>query len=104
MDTDRDHKIFDTQEKAREYANKELGHNLRQNRSIKAPATLLENKQNPTEAQILERWWGTSKKTPVRMVPTFEGKWCLYWRPSLKKEKKKNLIVEEDSESVNVDM
>lgn len=106
VDTDRDHKIFETQEKARQYANKELGHNLRQNRSIKAPATLLENKQNPTEAQILERWWGTSKKTPVRMVPTFEGKWCLYWRPSLKKEKKKNLIVEEDSESEseNVDM
>jgi hypothetical protein len=97
VDTDRAHIIFETQENARQYANKKLGHNLQKNRSTKAPDTLLENGENPTEAQILERWWGTSKKTPVRMVPTFEGKWCLYWRPSLKKEKK-----EEDSESENV--
>ena len=111
VDTDRAHKIFETQEKAREYSRKKLDHNLQQNRSEVAPDTLLENGQNPTEAQIVERWWGTSKKTPVRMVPTFEGKWCLYWRPSLVKEKKKKiLIIEEDSESesenviVNIDV
>jgi hypothetical protein len=27
--------------------------------------------------------WGINNKKCVRMIPTGDDKWCVYWRPSL---------------------
>ena len=44
---------------------------------------MLVNKLNPSVDYILNRWWGlcdkNPNKIPVRMLPTNDGKWCVYW-------------------------
>ena len=39
--------------------------------------------KNPSSDELFNRMWGINDKTCVRMVPTIDEKWCLYWRPSL---------------------
>ena len=83
--TDKEHEVFDTQEAAIHYAKTVLGHKLHKRTTDKAPDELLVNGENPTAEELLNRVWGINKKTPVRMAPTNEGKWCVYWRSSLLK-------------------
>jgi hypothetical protein len=82
-DTDKDFKVFDSQEEAIIFAKKELGHRFKKRSSDKAQTELLQNGNNPTVEYLFSRMWGLKKgdKT-VRMVPTDKGKWCVYWRPS----------------------
>jgi hypothetical protein len=82
-DTDKDHELLDSQEQAIVFAREELGRKFNHRSSNKAPDTLVVNGLNPTKDYILKRWWGIHEKIPVRMVPTVDNKWCIYWRPSL---------------------
>ena len=84
-DTDKSHKLFNTQEEAIEYAYSELGIKFKKRKNHQAPHELLINGRNPTNIDLFKRMWGISEDNPARMVAiTHETKnWCVYWRPSL---------------------
>ena len=81
-DTDRDHKVFNTKDEVKEFY-KELQPEVNKRPGNIAAKDLRENDQNPTVEYLLKRWWGISEKNPSRCVATNDGKWCVYWRPSL---------------------
>ncbi len=83
---DRDHRVFATQEEAIRFAKDTLGRTLHKRKEAVAPKELLTQMgTNPSVETILRRFWGINEKTNnlLRMVPTDEGTWCVYWRPSL---------------------
>ncbi len=80
-DTDKDFRIFETQEEGIKFG-KTLGADLRKRTSYDAPTELQTNGLNPSVDELLNRMWGLNNKTRVRMVPTIDNKWCIYWRPS----------------------
>jgi hypothetical protein len=83
LDTDKVHIVKDSQDEAIEYG-KTLGIHFISRKSSDAPKELLQaDGTNPTSAELFKRMWGLSRKNPARMVPTHDGKWCVYWRPSL---------------------
>jgi hypothetical protein len=82
VDTDKDHRVCDSQDEAIEFA-KTLGAKLNKRSSDDAPKELQTDGRNPTSEELIKRMWGINSKNSVRMVPTNEGKWCVYWRPSL---------------------
>jgi len=81
-DTDKEIRTFDTQDEAIEFG-KTIKNYFRKRCDSKAPNELQENGNNPSEDYLLKRFWGISEKNTARMVPTIDGKWCVYWRPSL---------------------
>jgi hypothetical protein len=81
-DIDKCHNLFDTQEEAIEFA-KSLGKTLKKRYNNLAPEELLNQGVNPTVTDLVTRMWGLNNRIPLRMVPTDENKWCIYWRPSL---------------------
>lgn len=83
IDTDKDHKIFDTQDEAIAFGRNTLKKIFNKRNSYMAPQELLINGENPSVEDILKRWWGINTTSIARMVPTIENKWCVYWRPSL---------------------
>lgn len=80
---DKRHKIFSNQEEAIEWVKLNLNRKLRKRPNDNAPETLCKNNKNPTKEYIIERFWGINKKTQVRMIPTNNSKWVVYWRPSM---------------------
>ncbi len=88
QDPDKKNLIFDCQKDAIKYAKENLGRKLEKRKDNKAPDVLLVDGKNPSVEYILNRWWGIWEKIPVRMVPTDNNKWLLYWRPSLIKKDK----------------
>jgi len=80
-DTDKDHRVFDTQDKAIEFA-ASFGKKFNR-RSTEAPKVLLVDGKNPSVDYLVGRMWGLHEKIPMRFIPTVDGKWCVYWRPSL---------------------
>lgn len=84
-DSDKTYRVFDTQEEGIEFANKSLGRNFKKRYNNLAPNDLLKDGVNPSVTDIISRMWGLHHFIPVRMVPTNENKWCVYWRPSLLK-------------------
>lgn len=83
-DTDKDSEIFDTQEDAITFG-KTLGVKFVRRSNDNAPIELQEKGINPSRSELLNRMWGIDNKRCARMVPMSDGKWCVYWRPSLKK-------------------
>lgn len=81
-DTDKDFRIFETQDEAIIFGKTTLGVELRKRTNSDAPDELQTNGLNPSSDVLLNRMWGLNNKTRVRMVPTNENKWCVYWRPS----------------------
>lgn len=81
-DTDKDFKVFDSQEQAIDFA-KTLGPNLMKRSTNNAPKELRINNSNPSVEDLLKRMWGINSKNRVRMVPTKDNTWCVYWRPSI---------------------
>jgi hypothetical protein len=75
----KNYKVFDTQELGIAFA-KTLGVSLKKRIDNQAPSDLLKNGINPSVADLVSRMWGLNSKTPVRMVPTNENKWCVYWK------------------------
>lgn len=97
VDTDRDHRIYDSIDEAIDFGNSlNCGGLSKSNRgewpdkSPKAPATMRVSPKgtnpliNPTVEYILHRWYGLEAGVDkyVRMMPTDNGKWCVYWKPS----------------------
>ena len=90
---DLDWLILDTEEEANSEIAKLTAKSVQKKRNKRdknAPKTLCDKDgANPTPGYILNRQWGLAGRTPVRLCPTYDGKWCLYWRPSLIFAKKK---------------
>lgn len=86
-DTDKMCKVFDKdkQEDAIIYAEK-LGAKIIKRYNFNAPKILLNDGKNPSSDELLNRMWGINSKNRVRMIPTDDNKWCVYWRPSLIKQ------------------
>ena len=87
-DTDKDYRVFDSQHEAIEFG-KEIGANLKKRATDEANKELQINGINPSVKELTNRMWGIDKKSCVRMCPTDEKKWCVYWRPSLLKDTSK---------------
>jgi hypothetical protein len=83
VDTDKDHRVFDTQDEALEFAKDSLGLSLFKRKTSEAPKELQVDGKNPSSIELFKRMWGINAKSPVRMSPTLNDKWCVYWRPSL---------------------
>jgi hypothetical protein len=80
---DKDHRVFDTQAEAIAFAMTEpFKKKLNKRHEDKAPAELRNADANPTVEYLLKRMWGIDAKSPLRMCPTQDKKWCIYWRPS----------------------
>ena len=82
---DTDHHTFDTQEEAIKFAKATLGRrfNKRDPNEKIAEFASKNGGRNPTEEELLQRWWGIDEKNTARMLQTDQGKWCVYWRPTL---------------------
>ena len=91
IDTDKDHRIFDLQINALEFIKNTLGYKLLKRTSTDAPKELQKNGKNPSSDELFKRMWGINNKIRVRMIPTFDEKWCVYWRPSLITNDLKNI-------------
>ncbi len=74
----RRHQVFETQEEACTFIKTKFKKRVNE-RSDKAPDTLLEDGRNPSLEKILTRWWGIDVNKPYRLIPTLENKWCVYW-------------------------
>jgi hypothetical protein len=74
---------FDSQEDAIAFAKQRFDFNLRKRPDAIAPEDILINGQNPSRDIIRQRKWGLNKISKVRMLPTIDNKWVVYWRPSL---------------------
>ena len=81
-DTDKQYQVFDSQYDAIVFG-KTLGVKLNKRTTNDAPKELQTNKKNPSSDELLHRMWGINAKNCVRMIPTCDDKWCVYWRPSL---------------------
>jgi predicted transcriptional regulator len=81
-DTDKQHRVFESQGDAIAFG-KTLGKKLNKRLSTEAPKELQVNGKNPSVEDLFKRMWGIDEKNVVRMIPTHDNKWCVYWRPSL---------------------
>lgn len=81
-ENDKDHKVFETQDEAIIFG-KTLGVKLNKRSTSDAPKELQSNGINPSSVELFKRMWGINAKNCVRMIPTSDSKWCVYWRPSL---------------------
>jgi hypothetical protein len=82
-DTDKQYMVFDSQADAITFGKTRLGAKLYKRSSSAAPKELQTNGNNPSSEELFKRMWGINKKNCVRMIPTNDNKWCVYWRPSL---------------------
>jgi hypothetical protein len=82
-DTDKDYRVFDSQEEAISFGNSLGPVKLRKRLTGEAPKELQTNGINPSSEELFKRMWGINNKNYMRMVPTDDNKWCVYWRPSL---------------------
>jgi hypothetical protein len=62
---------------------KQLNIQLLTRKTNKAPKGWQINGNNPSKEELLQRMGGLNEISKLRMVPTNENKWCVYWRPSL---------------------
>jgi hypothetical protein len=74
VDTDKAYQVFDSQSGAIDFAATTLRHKLNVRSSLNAPVALQTNGENPTCDELLNRMWGLSDTTRVRMVPTIDKK------------------------------
>ena len=81
-DTDKEHRVFDSQNDGIEFA-KTIGGKLNKRPSADAPKELQTDGNNPSSDELFKRMWGINKEKWIRMIPTCDNKWCVYWRPSL---------------------
>ena len=86
--TDKAHRVFDSQDDAIIFGNITLGVKFNKRKQPLAPYELRRsnNDLNPSCEYLLNRMWGISDKNAARMIPTSDEKWCVYWRPSFIKK------------------
>ena len=78
---DFEHRVFDSDRDAIEWARSNLGATLYVN-NRGAPAALLQAGNNPTLESVVARKWGLNAQQKWRKIPLNDGRTCLYWRPS----------------------
>lgn len=81
-DTDKQYRVFDSQDDAIIFG-KTLGAKLNKRITSDAPKELQIDGKNLSSVELFNRMWGINAKNRVRMIPTSDEKWCVYWRPSL---------------------
>jgi hypothetical protein len=81
-DDDKQYQIFETQTDAITFG-RTLGAKLHKRTTNSAPKELQIDGKNPSSDDLFNRMWGINAKNCVRMIPTIDNKWCVYWRPSL---------------------
>ena len=92
-DTDKDHRVCDSQDEAIAFA-KTIGVTFKKRPSAIAQKELrTDDGQNPTVEYLLKRMFGINSEQIARMIPTNDDKWCVYWRPSLVRHSPANVIV-----------
>lgn len=90
---DRKYEIFNNLDDAKIYAKKHFNKIFNRKNDDKAPQELLDNDgNNPSFNDIIKRWWGISDKSPIRLIPTNNNKWVIYWRPSLFQKNNQNIL------------
>ncbi len=83
-DRDRAHRVFPTQEEAIAFVKREFGIKLNKRHSHQAPDGFLIEGRNPTvQEMVVDRFRGIDEDCRIRMLPTHQEGWCVYWRPSL---------------------
>jgi hypothetical protein len=80
-DNDFEYRVFDDQDDAIKFMKSELNYNAKRRSGI-APENLMQDGDNPSVEYIVKRKTALNQKNKVRMVPTNENRWCVYWRPS----------------------
>jgi len=83
VDNDKEYKTFKAQEDAISFGKNTLYTDLRKRPNNNAPIELQTNGLNPSVDELIKRMWGLNNKNKVRMVPTINNEWCVYWRPSM---------------------
>ena len=73
---DKSHRVFATQDEAIAFAKETL--KKRFNRRA-----LKEDEEVSTVEAVVKSMKGLNESHYARMVPTENGQWCVYWRPSL---------------------
>ena len=80
---DLSHEIFDNQDDAIQRASELFKGEVKliKRKNAVAPKDAQVDGRNPTVEEILKRHQGLGDHK-IRMLPTNENKWCIYWRPS----------------------
>ena len=81
-DTDKQHRVFASQDDAITFGNT-LGIKLYKRITSDAPKELQKDGKNLSSNELFNRMWGINANNRARMIPTNDEKWCVYWRPSL---------------------
>lgn len=86
---DKGSQIFETQEEAIAFAKVhfERPFKFQRRKTDTAARQFQKHGENLTEERIMKSLPGINEKTPVLMVPTYEKKWIVFWRPSLIRER-----------------
>lgn len=83
--TEIDHKLFNTADDGIKFTYDNFKIILKERINNNAPKELQQNNgENPSIEYLLKRKWGLSTNNKVRMIPTNNNKWLVYW----KKDKK----------------
>jgi hypothetical protein len=83
VEEDKDHRIFTNQDDAIKFAKDTFMIDLQKRTDSTAPKELMKDGINPTVEYLLKRMWGIDAKSKLRMCPTNDNTWCIYWKPSL---------------------
>ena len=79
--TEIEHKIFNTADDGIKFTFDNFKINLKERFNNNAPKELQQNNgENPSIEYLLKRKWGLSTNNKVRMIPTNENKWVVYWK------------------------
>jgi len=76
-----DYKIFNTADDGIKFTFDNFKINLKERINNNAPKELQQNNgENPSIEYLLKRKWGLSTNNKVRMIPTNDNKWLVYWK------------------------
>jgi len=79
--TELDYKIFNTADDGIKFAFDNFKINLKERFNNNAPKELQQNNgENPSIEYLLKRRWGLSTDNKIRMIPTNDNKWLVYWK------------------------
>lgn len=68
---------------AKTFTKDKFGINIRRKNDAEAPKELQDSNGNsPSKQTVIDRFWGLSEKTKVRLVPLSTKEWILYWKKS----------------------
>lgn len=79
--TELDYKVFNTADDGIKFTFDNFKINLKERFNNNAPKELQQNNgENPSIEYLLKRRWGLSTNNKIRMIPTNDNKWLVYWK------------------------